>query len=105
MDRGLGQENLKLTTPNLQIHVCGLTISYPEAKANFPLFPAGKACLLWGGQHVVLPLLAEHRCELVETGCQKLRGKAGLEQTGNKADMLMLFSLQCLLPATKTNSK
>lgn len=49
--RGLGEENLKLSTPNLQICAHGLTIPYPEAKANFPLLPAGKACPLWGEQH------------------------------------------------------
>lgn len=40
---------------------------------------------------MVLPLLAEHRSELVETGCQKLKGKADPETAGNKADTLMLF--------------
>lgn len=41
---------------------------------------------------MVLLLLAEQRCELVQTGCQKLKGKTGLELAGNKMDMLMLFS-------------
>lgn len=86
----LGEENL--STPNLQICAHGLTIPHPGAKANSPLLPAGKACPLWSGQHMVLPLPAEHRHELVETGCQKLKGKAGLELAGNKKDRLMLFS-------------
>lgn len=39
--RGLGQENVKLSPPNLQNCARGVTTPYPEAKANFPLLPAG----------------------------------------------------------------
>lgn len=100
-------ENLDRRISNLAHRTCRFVpVAWPyhtlNPTANFPVLPAsataahaahyrGKACPLWGRWHLALPLLAEHRCELVETGCQKPKGKAGLEPAGNRTDVLMLF--------------
>lgn len=66
--RGLGEENLKLSTPNLQICDCSLTIPCPEAKANFSLL----LCPLWGGQHTVLQSNAS-RAQIGASGKQRAK--------------------------------
>lgn len=65
--------------------------------------PQAKPAHQVGGQSPMLPPSAERKCELRETGCQHVKGEAGLELV--EEGMCLCFMLYCLLSATKTNSK
>lgn len=111
----LGQQNLKRSTLDLQICARGLTILALKPTANLPLPPASVAAAhaapphrakpvhRGGGWRVALPPLAECRCEVVETGCQKLKVKAGLEPVSSKKHMLTLFIFPVMFAISNKN--